>query len=81
MILKQVIKKITQNLNVRCEFCRMAINRKLAHFETVKLLAFVYPRNTAFCNETCCEKYKDYERPVPKRASLCSSCPVHPDSY
>jgi len=73
-----MIKKIIQNFKVKCEFCKKPTKRKFAYFENVKLLEFAYPRKTGFCNKTCCENYKKYEMNSPKKASLCSSCPVPP---
>ena len=72
------IKKITQNLKVKCEFCKKSMKRKSAYFESVRLLEFIYPRNTPFCNEICCLNYKKYEINAPRKASLCSSCPTPP---
>lgn len=80
MGLKIIFQKAVQNLKVRCEFCKNPVKRKLAYFEDVKLLEFVYPKKAAFCNENCCRNYKNYEKLVPKRVSLCSSCPTHPDA-
>jgi len=74
-----VIKKIMGNLNVKCEFCKKQIKRKNAYFENVKLLEFVHPKKTAFCNKSCCSKYIEHEANVPKKLSLCSSCPAPPD--
>ena len=78
MVLKEVIRKITQNFKVKCEFCKKSIKRKHAYFENVKLLEFVYPKKVHFCNETCCSNYKNYEINSPRKASLCSSCPTPP---
>jgi len=78
MVLKNIIGKITRNLNVKCQFCKKPVKRKFAHFEKVKLLEFVYPKNTAFCNKNCSLKYKNYELISPRKASLCSSCPTPP---
>ena len=81
MILGSMVGKISGNLKVKCESCKNLIKRKSAHFEKVKRLEFVHPKNTAFCNETCSSVYKEYEKSVPKRVSLCSSCPVPPAVY
>lgn len=78
MELKEAIKKITQNFKVKCEFCNKTIRKKNAYFENVKLLEFVYPKRTSFCDEDCCSKYKEYEINSPKKVSMCSSCPVPP---
>ena len=80
MGLKNLFKKINENLKVKCEFCRTSVKKKSAYFEDVKLLEFVYPRKTYFCNEICCLNYKIYEKSVPKRVSLCSSCPTPLDA-
>ena len=77
-MIKKVIEKITQNFSVKCEFCKKSIKRKHAHFRNVKRLEFVYPKNTSFCDETCCSKYEKYEVNSFKKAYLCSSCPVPP---
>ena len=73
-----MLKNLTQNLKVKCEFCKKSTKKKFAYFENIKLLEFVHPKNTAFCNKACCENYKKYEMSAPKKASLCSSCPVPP---
>ena len=78
MVLKEVIRKITQNFLVKCEFCRKPIKRKLAYFENVKLLEFVYPKRTPFCDKDCFSKYENYEINSPRKVSLCSSCPTPP---
>jgi len=75
---KSIIKKITQNLKVKCKFCKKSVKRKYAYFENVKLLEFVYPKKTPFCNENCCSKYKEYEINSPRKVSSCSSCPTPP---
>ena len=80
MGLKSLFKNINQNLKVKCEFCRTSVKKKSAYVEDVKLLEFVYPKKTYFCDENCCLNYKTYEKSVPKRVSLCSSCPTHPDA-
>lgn len=81
MILGQAIEKISWNLKVKCEFCKKPIKKKHAYFEKVKRLEFVHLKNTAFCDKDCSSSYKEYEKSVPKRASLCSSCPVPPSAY
>jgi len=81
MILGSMVDKISGNLKVKCESCKNQIKRKSAHFEKVKRLEFVHLKNTAFCNKDCSSNYKEYEKSVPKRASLCSSCPVPPAVY
>lgn len=81
MVLGQAIKKISGNFTVKCESCKSAIKRKSAHFEKVKRLEFVHPKNTAFCDEDCSSRFKDYSKSIPKRPSLCSSCPVPPAAY
>ena len=78
MVLKEAIKKITQNFKVKCEFCKKPIKRKHAYFENVKHLEFVYPKRTPFCDKNCCSKYKEYEINSPRKVSLCSSCPTPP---
>ena len=78
MLLGNAIKRISGNLNVKCESCKNVVKRKSAHFEKVKLLQFVHPKNTAFCNETCSSNFKEYVKSVPRRISMCSSCPVPP---
>jgi len=78
MGLKSVMNKMTQNIKVKCGFCKKSIKRKEAYFENVKLLEFVYPKRTPFCNEKCCSKYKEYEINSPRKVSLCSSCPTPP---
>ena len=78
MILKKAIKKMTRNFKIKCEFCKKPIKRKHAYFENVKLLEFVYPKNTPFCDKNCYSKYKDYEINSPRKVSLCSSCPTPP---
>jgi len=80
MVLKSFFKKINGNLKVRCEFCRKSVKKKEAYYEEVKLMEFVYPKVVGFCDEDCCSRYKVYEKSVPKRVSLCSSCPTHPDA-
>ena len=80
MVLKKLFKKINENLKVKCEFCKTTTKKKLAYFEYVKLLEFVYPKKAYFCDETCCSNYKTYEKSVPKRVSLCSSCPTPIDA-
>ena len=78
MELKEAIRKITQNFNVKCEFCKKPTKRKHAYFKNVKLLEFVYPKITSFCNENCCSNYETYEINSPKKFPLCNSCPVPP---
>lgn len=80
MELMNLFKKINQNLKVRCEFCKIPVKKGSAYFEDVKLLEFVYPKKAYFCDETCCSNYKTYEKSVPKRVSLCSSCPTPIDA-
>lgn len=80
MILKNIFIKIRGTFKLKCEFCKKSISRKSAYFEKVKRLEFVHPVNTSFCNGKCCNNYKTYEESVPRRLSLCSSCPVHPDA-
>ena len=73
-----MLKNLTQNLKVKCEFCKKPTKKKFAYFKNIKLLEFVHPKNTAFCNKACCENYKKYEINALRKASLCSSCPVPP---
>jgi len=72
------IQKITQNLKVKCEFCKGSIKKKDAHFENVKLMEFISPRDTPFCNKKCASRCKRYEMNAPRKVSLCSSCPTPP---
>jgi len=76
-----MISKISGNLKVKCEFCKGQVKRKSAHFEKVKRPEFVHPKNTAFCSENCSSNFKEYEKSIPRRVSLCSSCPVPPAAY
>ena len=76
-----MVSKIGGNLKVKCESCKNSIKRKSAHFEKVKRLEFVHPKNTASCNKDCSEKFKEYSESIPKKPSLCSSCPVPPAVY
>ena len=78
MVLKEAIKKITQNFNTKFEFCKEPIKIKDAYFENVKRLEFVYPKRTPFCNEDCCSSYKKKEISAPRKVSMCSSCPTPP---
>ena len=80
MISLPMFKKLLNNLNTKCEFCNKKIKRKSAFYEKVKLMEFVYPQKAPFCNEDCCNKYKEYEENSIKRVSLCPSCPTHPDA-
>jgi len=80
-MISSMVNKIGGNLKVKCEFCKNQIQRKSAHFEKVKRPEFVHPKNTAFCNKDCVSHYKEYEKSIPRRISLCSSCPVPPAVY
>ena len=80
MGLKNVFGRLTKNLKIKCEFCKKPVRKGEAHFEEVKLLEFVYPKKVGFCDEACASNYINYEKTVPRRVSLCSSCPTHPDA-
>lgn len=76
-----MVNKLSGNLKVKCENCGKTEKRKSAHFEKVKRLEFVHKKNTAFCCEDCASSFKEYSNSIPKRPSLCSSCPVPPSAY
>lgn len=79
-MIKKLIRKLTENAKVKCEFCKTSLKRKNAHIKKVKRLEFVHPVKTTFCNKNCCKKYNEYELSAPRKPSLCSMCPVHPEA-
>ena len=78
--ISQFMSKLKGNISVKCKSCGSSVKNKDAHMESVKLLEYVYPKQTAFCSKKCCQDYKLREENTPKKRSTCSMCPTHPDA-
>ena len=64
----------------KCEYCKKAIKKGKIVKKDVKVPEFVALKERNFCCEGHSELYDEYVRNLPRRPSLCPSCPTPPDS-
>ena len=64
----------------KCEYCNKVLNKNGTVKRKVKVPEFVEMKERNFCCDKHAKKYDKAVRNLPRRVSMCSSCPTPPSA-